>query len=178
MIVALTSAQMLGIAAVAAVFVVFALVSSFALPSRNADFPGRRLPLFIAVTVVLFAAMLAAIVTLAREDEEEAHGAEPAATETNATETNAGGTETEVGAGGDTAAGKEIFASAGCGGCHVLEEAGSTGVVGPSLDGTDLSREEIATQVRDGGGGMPPFSGQLSEEQINDVAAFVVESSG
>jgi mono/diheme cytochrome c family protein len=30
-------------------------------------------------------------------------------------------------------------------------------------------------QVTDGGGGMPPFKGQLSEEEISNVAAYVVE---
>jgi mono/diheme cytochrome c family protein len=30
-------------------------------------------------------------------------------------------------------------------------------------------------QVTDGGGGMPPFGGQLSEEEIQNVAAFVVQ---
>jgi mono/diheme cytochrome c family protein len=29
--------------------------------------------------------------------------------------------------------------------------------------------------VKNGGGGMPPFSGTLSEQQIADVAAYVVQ---
>jgi mono/diheme cytochrome c family protein len=32
--------------------------------------------------------------------------------------------------------------------------------------------------VRNGGGAMPPFEGQLSEEEIQNVAAFVVASQG
>jgi mono/diheme cytochrome c family protein len=32
--------------------------------------------------------------------------------------------------------------------------------------------------VTNGGGGMPPFSGQLSEQQIRDVAAFVATRAG
>ena len=35
---------------------------------------------------------------------------------------------------GDAAAGKEVFASAGCGGCHTFSAAGSNGSVGPNLD--------------------------------------------
>src|SRR5689334_836541 len=36
---------------------------------------------------------------------------------------------------GDPAAGKDIFLNvAGCGGCHTLSAAGSTGTVGPNLD--------------------------------------------
>ena len=35
---------------------------------------------------------------------------------------------------GDATNGAKIFSSAGCGGCHALEAAGSTGNVGPDLD--------------------------------------------
>jgi mono/diheme cytochrome c family protein len=177
MIVALTSGQKLGLAGVAALFIAFALVSSFVLFARDRDFPGRRLPWFIAVTAALFVAMIAAVVTLAVEDEEAGHAAEPAATETDGTETEAP-TETTGGTEGDAAAGEQVFASAGCGGCHTLEEAGSSGTVGPSLDQTQLSVQQIAQQVEQGGGGMPSFGDQLSDEQIRDVSAFVAESAG
>jgi mono/diheme cytochrome c family protein len=50
--------------------------------------------------------------------------------------------------------------------------------VGPNLDESTIDEAGAAQQVADGGGGMPPFSGQLSEEQIQDVAAFVVASQG
>jgi mono/diheme cytochrome c family protein len=181
-IVALTRAQEFGLAAVAVVFIAFALVSSFVLPARNRDFPGDRgLPAFVAFTVALFLAMMGAVWFLAREDEEEGHAAEPSATETQgdtgATETPAGGTETDVSGRGDVAAGEDVFASAGCAGCHTLEEAGSSGTVGPNLDETQLSEEEIADKVRDGGGGMPSFDDQLDDAEIDDVAAFVAQSA-
>ena len=35
---------------------------------------------------------------------------------------------------GDPTAGKQVFLSAGCTGCHTLKDAGSTGTVGPNLD--------------------------------------------
>ena len=35
---------------------------------------------------------------------------------------------------GDAAAGETVFASAGCGACHTLSAAGSSGTVGPNLD--------------------------------------------
>lgn len=164
MVVALTTAQKLGIAAIAGAFILFALVSSFVLPLRDRNFPGRRgLPYFVAITAALFGSMMFAIVALAREEEEEEGRAEePAAAEE---------------ARGDPEAGKGVFASAGCGGCHVLEAAGSSGEIGPSLDATTLDHEAIVEQVTNGGGGMPPFGGQLSEEEIQDVAAFVVESA-
>jgi mono/diheme cytochrome c family protein len=36
----------------------------------------------------------------------------------------------------------------------------------------------VVQQVTNGGGGMPAFQGTLSEQQIQDVAAFVVASEG
>ena len=175
MVVALSTARELGLAAVAGAFILFAIVAAFVLPARDHNFPGRRLPLFLAVTVLLFAAMMTAVVVLAREPEEEVgNEAEPAATETHArTDTQA-----EPPAEGDPEAGARVFAAAGCGGCHTLEEAGSSGAIGPSLDGLRLELDAVVRQVTEGGGGMPPFRDRLSEEEIRDVAAFVVEASG
>jgi mono/diheme cytochrome c family protein len=167
-VVALSTARELGLAAVAGAFILFAVVSAFVLPSRDHNFPGRRLPLFLAVTVLFFGAMMAAVAVLAREPEEEegGHEAEPAATAPATSPV-----------GGNPEAGKSVFASAACGSCHTLEAAGSSGTIGPRLDGTTLDQEAIVRQVTEGGGGMPAFGGQLSEEQIQDVAAFVLESS-
>ena len=36
------------------------------------------------------------------------------------------------------------------------------------------TEEGTVQQVTNGGGGMPAFGGQLSEEEISNVAAFVV----
>ena len=70
-----------------------------------------------------------------------------------------------------------MFASAGCGGCHVLSAAGSTGTSGPSLDAAKPS-DGARDRARDEGmGAMPPFGDQLSEQQIADVAAYVHEST-
>ena len=79
--------------------------------------------------------------------------------------------------GGAAAAGKRVFADAGCGDCHTLEEAGTSGKVGPSLDDQDLEFGDVVEQVREGGGGMPAFRDKLSEQNIEDVAQFVVKSS-
>jgi cytochrome c oxidase subunit 1 len=83
------------------------------------------------------------------------------------------GGETGAPAGGDAAAGAEVFASAGCGGCHVFAPAGSEGAVGPSLDTTALTQDEIVTLVASGRAAMPAFGDRLSEEEIADVAAYV-----
>jgi sulfite dehydrogenase len=79
---------------------------------------------------------------------------------------------------GDAAAGEEVFASAGCGGCHTLSAAGTNGNVGPNLDEAQPSEEAVATIVTNGRGGMPAFEDQLEEQQIADVAAYVAENAG
>jgi cytochrome c6 len=78
---------------------------------------------------------------------------------------------------GKAAAGKAVFASASCGACHVLAAASSTGTVGPNLDDLKPPLERIQEQVINGGGGMPPFKSQLSNQQIADVSQFVYEST-
>ena len=82
-------------------------------------------------------------------------------------------TSTTGASSGDAAAGKEVFASAGCGGCHTLSAAGSSGSVGPNLDDASPSYDHVVTQVTEGGGAMPSFKDELTEQQIQDVAAFV-----
>ena len=44
--------------------------------------------------------------------------------------------------------GKQVFASAGCGGCHTLKDAGATGNVGPNLDDLKPSRRRSRTRSR------------------------------
>lgn len=74
MLLALTQGQKLGLGGVAALFIVFALVSSFLLPRRNPDFPGERgMRVFVPTVVVLVVAMLSAVWFLAREEEEGGH---------------------------------------------------------------------------------------------------------
>jgi cytochrome c6 len=97
-------------------------------------------------------------------------------TTTGAT-TGGGKTTTGGSATGDAANGKAVFASAGCGGCHTYSKAGSSGSIGPNLDDLAPSFDAVVTQVTNGGGPMPSFKGQLSEQEIRDVAAFVSGSS-
>jgi mono/diheme cytochrome c family protein len=177
----LSTAQELGLAGVAAAFILFAVASAFVLPARNPGFPGRHLRLFVAVSALFFVAMISAIVFLAREPEAEGGEATPTGqtttqeTQTQATQTQETQTGGEVQ--GDPAAGKAIFGSAGCASCHTLSAAGSTGTVGPNLDQLKPAYDRIVTQVTNGGAVMPPFKGQLSDEQIHDVAAFVFTST-
>jgi cytochrome c oxidase subunit 1 len=114
--------------------------------------------------------------------------APPASTEPSETEPAPPATETEPSTtepappaddgGGNAAAGAEVFASAGCGSCHTLTAAGASGTIGPNLDGTTLDVAGVADVVANGRAAMPPFSGQLDEQQIADVAAFIAESAG
>jgi cytochrome c6 len=79
---------------------------------------------------------------------------------------------------GDATAGKAIFASKGCGGCHTLKAAGASGNVGPNLDDAKPTFELAVTRVTKGKGVMPTFGDQLTAQQIADVAQFVVSSTG
>src|SRR4051794_15907030 len=79
---------------------------------------------------------------------------------------------------GDPAAGKAVFTSAGCGGCHTLADAGTNGKVGPVLDEAKPSLSLAVQRVTKGAGAMPPFKGQLTDKQIANVAAYVVKASG
>jgi mono/diheme cytochrome c family protein len=88
-------------------------------------------------------------------------------------------TEESPGAGleGDAAAGEAIYAENGCGGCHALEAAGSSGNIGPNLDDAQPDLELAIDRVTNGAGAMPAFGDQLEPQQIADVAAYVVEST-
>jgi mono/diheme cytochrome c family protein len=81
---------------------------------------------------------------------------------------------------GDAKKGTSVFASAGCGGCHTLSAAHATGTVGPNLDSLKPNYQAVTAQVTNGGAGMPAFgkTNQLNTQQIADVAAYVVTSTG
>ena len=74
--------------------------------------------------------------------------------------------------------GAAVWIEAGCADCHTLAGAVASGTTGPNLDQVKPSQEEVAQQVREGGGGMPSFREQLSDEEIEAVAQYVAESAG
>jgi mono/diheme cytochrome c family protein len=88
----------------------------------------------------------------------------PATTTTTATEPDAD----------QAASGAQLF-SDNCESCHGAEGAG--GHVGPDLQKSSVAENlaQVEKQVRNGGGGMPPFAGVLSNEEIDTVAHYVVE---
>jgi cytochrome c oxidase subunit 1 len=123
------------------------------------------------VALVLIALALACIFAVGGYVVGREHGKGGGTPTTPATST---GTAAVV---GDPAAGADVFASAGCGGCHLLSAAGSAGTVGPSLDAAKPSAALVIQRVVKGMGAMPPFGDQLSAQQIADVAAYVHEST-
>jgi outer membrane protein assembly factor BamB len=74
---------------------------------------------------------------------------------------------------GDANAGKQVFA-ANCAVCHGATGHGGNG--GPDLTSIPSAKnlQTVVGQVTNGGGGMPPFKGTLSDKQISDVATYVV----
>jgi mono/diheme cytochrome c family protein len=79
---------------------------------------------------------------------------------------------------GNPTAGAGIFKKAGCVSCHTLSAAHSTGTVGPNLDQAKPDYRLATARVTLGKGVMPSFKGQLTDQQIADVASYVVKSSG
>ena len=74
--------------------------------------------------------------------------------------------------------GKEVFNNkAMCGTCHVLEESGSVGNIGPNLDLLKPSLERIVYVVSNGIGVMQSWEGILSKEEIEAVAYYVFKST-
>jgi mono/diheme cytochrome c family protein len=98
-------------------------------------------------------------------------GAAPAQTQTPAT------TQTRT-TPAKAADGAKVFSSAGCGGCHTLAAANSSGNVGPNLDDLKPDFATVQNQVENGGGGMPAFGGDLSAGEIDAVARYVADNAG
>jgi mono/diheme cytochrome c family protein len=95
---------------------------------------------------------------------------------------------------GDAAAGKQLFQSQGCGGCHTYAPANTTGTIGPNL-GNLVADAKKANQgsleqytfdsIKNPGaytvpgypsGVMPDFS-SLSDQKIADLVAFLTQPS-
>lgn len=134
-----------------------------------------RRPLVIALSALALATPLALAACGGGEEvspvPETVEGTLPAATTEETTEQPTSTVE------GDAAAGDQVFASQGCGGCHTLTAAGSKGNVGPNLDEAKPDLGLVVDRVTNGKGVMPSFKDSLNEKQIADVAAYVVQST-
>jgi mono/diheme cytochrome c family protein len=189
-VLALSTSNKIWLALFAGVFIVFALLSSFVFPRWRPDYPGERgRNWFIVATLALFVAMLFAVNVFAKE-EEEGHGekaGEAAPTQPGGTESTPTGT-TPGTVQGDPAAGKALFTSQGCAGCHTFTPAGAKGTVGPDLDkvlqGKDAAfiRESIVDPNAEIAQGYQPgimpgdFGQKLSSKQLADLVAFLSKS--
>jgi uncharacterized cupredoxin-like copper-binding protein len=79
LVAALSTGHKVGLGVVGGAFILFALTSSFVMPRKRPDFPGRNgLSVFVLVSFVFFFAMLTAVIVFGVES--EAKGAEKTAT--------------------------------------------------------------------------------------------------
>jgi plastocyanin len=93
---AVSTQNQLLLGGMAAIFIVFALVSALLVPRTRPEFPGKRRNAFLGGTVLLFVAMLLAVEFFAVE-EEEAHAGEAGSTvEVAGTEFELDPAETEL----------------------------------------------------------------------------------
>ena len=178
MLLTITTTGKVTLLIVAGAFILWALITAIWVPKRNSDFPITMTG-FLLVSCVFFVLQMGAVywVTGTQEVETEAVEGAPEVKPTP-TETTAGDPQ----AGGDAAvvAGKEVFASAaaGCGSCHTLADAGTNGAVGPNLDERKPPAALVIMRVTNGQGIMPSFKGKLTDQQIQDVAAYVSTVAG
>jgi cytochrome c6 len=75
------------------------------------------------------------------------------------------------------ASGQEVFTT-NCGSCHTLADAGTSGTIGPNLDDAAPDAATAKAYVRGGGGSMPAFGDNLSNAEIDAVAAYVASVAG
>ena len=105
------------------------------------------------------------------------------------TEEGAAGAESEQ-EGAANNAGGQIFTSAGCGSCHVLAAAGSTGETGPDLneflapdDTTEAVEEMIVDPSAEIAEGYPPnvmpqtYSQTMSKAEVHQLAEYLVATT-
>jgi len=187
---ALSDAQKAGIAGMGAAFIIFALVSSFVIPRRMPNFPGRRgVWPYVGVAVTFFVAMMLVIVFVGREKSEARAEAKPPGPPP-ATSHAAPGPK------GNPAAGKAVFAANACASCHTFKPANATGKVGPDLshlaaDAQKANRGSLAQytdeSIVDPNAYVVPgfpkgvmtqtFGKTLSKQQLADLVAFLTQSS-
>ena len=103
-------------------------------------------------------------------------------------ETVVGTVKEQPAAGGG--AGKALFISQGCGGCHTFKAAGTAGTVGPDLDQVVADAQKAGKSVEDyiresilnpdayvapgfAKGIMPPFEGKLTDSQVDELISFL-----
>ena len=92
--------------------------------------------------------------------------------------------------------GEQIFTAAGCAGCHTFAPAGSNGTIGPSLNELKTqagsiepgksAEEYVRESIEDPGAfivkgfpnAMPPFKGRLTDQQIQALIDYLLQTGG
>lgn len=75
------------------------------------------------------------------------------------------------------AAGRQLFQNWSCSACHVLTDANGHGHIGPSLDGnTAMDHAFVVSRVTNGQGAMPGFGGQMTDEEIDLLATYIMQA--
>ena len=114
-----------------------------------------------------------------------------ASTPTSSGGGSTGGGQSTGGTTGDANAGKAVFASAGCAGCHTLSQAGASGTIGPNLNTAikgDAGSTPLPQFIKDSivnpdaaiakgysAGIMPTsFGSSLSSTDINNLVALIM----
>jgi ubiquinol-cytochrome c reductase cytochrome b subunit len=74
---------------------------------------------------------------------------------------------------GDAEAGAHVFQTKGCHTCHTI--AGTGGAKGPDLThvGSRLSESDLIVRILNGGNNMPAFGGNITDQQLTQVVAFL-----
>ena len=79
-------------------------------------------------------------------------------------------TPSPAGEAGVQAANAEAIYQQSCIACHGADLGGNINL---QHVGADMSAEQIATQIANGGGGMPPFKGRLTDDEIQTLADWL-----
>jgi hypothetical protein len=67
---ALSTGHKIGLGLSALAFIAYALISAMVIPRTHPDFPGRRLGVYVVVTVLFFIGMMAAVFVFGKEEPE------------------------------------------------------------------------------------------------------------
>jgi mono/diheme cytochrome c family protein len=72
--------------------------------------------------------------------------------------------------------GKTLFKSGAvpaCAVCHTLQDAGTSGAIGPNLDELKPDMDRVLKVLKSGLGAMPSYATTMSEDDMKAVAAYV-----
>jgi len=74
----------------------------------------------------------------------------------------------------DAGAAETLLSQQNCIGCH---GGNLEGGMGPALDkiGSTLTKEQIYRTIMNGGNGMPPFEGKISEDEAFNISLYLAD---